>query len=208
MKKLSKLAVYVFLLSILLFPNGNAVSNGGFETAGGGGADVFANWTESTAGSSSINDETSDVHGGSHACRMDVDASNNTATIYQIVTLTTGVEYTLIIWYKMSTSGKTAQFMLANTMSNVWLKSDGTWQSGVPIVIALANKTSWYGYSISFTASSYTDYVLTIQKNSAASSSVYFDDVSITLASGHNVILKPGVKLILKPGVKEIIKEQ
>ena len=92
-------------------------------------------------------------------------------------------------------------------MSNIWLKSDGTWQSGVPITITLDNQTSWYEYSISFTPVTYTNYVLTIQKNSAASSSIYFDDVSIDLVSKHKTILKSGVKLILKPGMKKIIKE-
>ncbi len=44
------------------------LSNGGFETAGGGGADVFANWTEYDA--SYVFDETVIVYAGSHACRL------------------------------------------------------------------------------------------------------------------------------------------
>lgn len=45
------------------------ISNAGFETAGGGGADVFANWTEH-ADDGAIDDEGAIVHGGSHAAKF------------------------------------------------------------------------------------------------------------------------------------------
>ena len=46
------------------------VVNPGFETAGGGGADVFANWEENAGHGGDISDEGVIVHSGSHACKI------------------------------------------------------------------------------------------------------------------------------------------
>src|SRR3990170_1049333 len=43
--------------------------NGGFETAGAGGADVWGSWTE-TAGDGALANETTLVHGGSDAAKI------------------------------------------------------------------------------------------------------------------------------------------
>ena len=55
--------------------------NGGFETAGGGGADVFANWAEVTSGSSTINRDTSIFYAGTASCRFDLDITGNSVSI-------------------------------------------------------------------------------------------------------------------------------
>ena len=44
-------------------PATNLVLNPGFETAGGGGADIWANWTEA-AGSGTLANATSGMHNG------------------------------------------------------------------------------------------------------------------------------------------------
>lgn len=49
--------------------------NGGFETAGAGGADVFANWTEVTVGGSTVNRDTVVFFAGAASLRLDSDAS-------------------------------------------------------------------------------------------------------------------------------------
>lgn len=49
----------------------NLLSNPGFETAGGGGADVFADWAETAQAGSSLSDETTEVRSGSHSIKMD-----------------------------------------------------------------------------------------------------------------------------------------
>lgn len=48
----------------------NLILNPGFETAGGGGDDVFANWAEKAGHGGLISDEGVIVHGGSHACKL------------------------------------------------------------------------------------------------------------------------------------------
>jgi hypothetical protein len=53
------------------------IENGGFETAGTGGADIWAQWAES-AGTGTIADEGSFVHLGSHAAKLTAGSSKNT----------------------------------------------------------------------------------------------------------------------------------
>ena len=70
--------------------SGNLLSNTGFETAGGGGADVFANWTE-TAGDGTITDSAT-AQAGSHACILTAGPSTNTK-VGQSGSVTAGSAY-------------------------------------------------------------------------------------------------------------------
>ena len=208
MRKALRLIFCLVFIGSLVLSNGDVISNGGFETAGGGGADVFASWTEATAGTSTVNDETGSVHGDSHACRLDVDGDNRAANVSQVITMVANADYILSVWYYNSVADKTAKIVLYNTGTTTWLKSDGTWTSGVPDYIILTNQTGSYTeYTLNFTAPQSTTYAFSLSNNSAASSSIYLDDVSIILAGGHKTILKSGVKVILKSGVKIIMEE-
>lgn len=72
---------------IAFWVNEGLVLNGGFETAGGGGADVFANWTE-TAGTGAIANST--PHSGADAAQLTAGATLNT-NVYQDIAVTPGV---------------------------------------------------------------------------------------------------------------------
>ena len=74
----------------------NELSNGGFETAGVGGADVFANWTE-TAGDGSITQDAAIYHWNSYSCKLTSGTSSNTE-VYQDVTVVAAEEKELIFW--------------------------------------------------------------------------------------------------------------
>ena len=67
-------------------PGPLALLNGGFENWSS--ATDADNWSENIAGGSTINQETSDVHGGANAARADIDASNNNATLAQTLSAT------------------------------------------------------------------------------------------------------------------------
>lgn len=82
------------------------IVNPGFETAGEGGADVFAGWTEG-AGDGAIADETTIVHSGSHSCKLTGGASNNCRIWY--------IHYVSLDIYK----GKQFTFKF-------WTRGDGT----------------------------------------------------------------------------------
>jgi hypothetical protein len=76
----------------------NLISNPGFETAGGGGADIWANWIE-TAGSGTLANDTSNEHNGSD-CASLTTVSTNTCLITQNATVTANTKYLLTYWSK------------------------------------------------------------------------------------------------------------
>lgn len=67
--------------------------NGGFEAPGAGGADVFADFTEATGGSSTINRDTVKFFAGTASCRLDIDASGSAVTLNSTLLLSRGRRY-------------------------------------------------------------------------------------------------------------------
>lgn len=82
------------------------VLNGGFETLGSGGADVFANWTEFASGASTLSAETTDVYAGVYSLKMVVDASNNNVNFFQNNLLRIGHRYRLTFFAKSDGGGR------------------------------------------------------------------------------------------------------
>ncbi len=76
--------------------NDNLLSNPGFETAGAGGADVWANWLE-TAGDGAIANEAVVIHEGSDAAKLTCNTPYATS-IYQNFTVVSGKRYHLRFW--------------------------------------------------------------------------------------------------------------
>jgi hypothetical protein len=152
-----------------------------------GGFNIWASlfnleyWSESISGSSTINREQNTKIEGNYSLRLDIDASNNGLYVYQAITLVNTRTYKLTIWYKTA-AGKTAKFWLNNSGSNVFLKSDGSWQETAN-EITLPASTSWTRYDLYFFAhGSYQSYVLYLGRETAASSSIYYDRCSIASA--------------------------
>lgn len=63
--------------------------NGGFETAGGGGADIWANWIE-TAGDGALANEGATIHTGAGACKMTAGAGLDTKVATPVITVVPG----------------------------------------------------------------------------------------------------------------------
>jgi len=76
----------------------NKVLNGGFETAGGGGADVWANWVEYKEVGGVIADETVDVHSGGHAAKITMGANRAENIMSDPFAVAAGTTQTLICW--------------------------------------------------------------------------------------------------------------
>jgi len=72
------------------------LTNAGFETAGGGGADVFGTWVETT-GDGTIVDETTLFRSGAHAAKLTAGATANTK-VAQTVAVVASVNYRLSFW--------------------------------------------------------------------------------------------------------------
>jgi len=77
----------------------NLIQSPGFEDAGGGGADVFLNWSETIAGATTISDEVVDVYAGAHSCAINVDAVNSNGSVSQAV-MAANNYYLLTLWSK------------------------------------------------------------------------------------------------------------
>ena len=81
------------------------LADGGFENWAS--ATDLTSWIETKAGSSTINQESSVVHGGTYAVRLTIDSSNNNADVSQNGVTTANVWHLLLFWAKSSVAGKT-----------------------------------------------------------------------------------------------------
>jgi hypothetical protein len=85
------------------------VLNPGFETAGGGGADIWANWTEN-AGSGTLQNDTLVKHSGNDAARMTGGVTANDTYVYQDFSVTAGAAYRLSFWTYGDNIGGAGQY--------------------------------------------------------------------------------------------------
>ena len=74
----------------------NLVTNGGFETAGAGGADIWANWVE-TASDGAVANETTLIHTGADAAKLTAGSTKSTRTT-SAVTVIPGSTYRYRFW--------------------------------------------------------------------------------------------------------------
>jgi len=147
------------------------LSDGGFENWT---SDTdLTNWTESKFGTSTINKESSVINSGSYALRCDIDASNSAAYAYQL-SIPVGNWYRVSFYAKSSVAGKTIYVDIGGnigpaTLTDLYVQYVKTGKSAAAGTFALI-------------------------RSGAASSSLYFDDVSvkqITLSSTLNLNKDP-----------------
>ncbi len=142
----------------------------------------LTNWTETLSGTSTVNRESTEKHGGTYSCKITIDASNSYALITSTaLTLTAGGLYKISIWYKTA-AGKTCGWRFYDTAANVYLTAAAAWQGSISNNL-LAAATSWTNVTLEFTAhASYTSYTFQVGRITGAdgtSSSYYFDDLSV-----------------------------
>ncbi len=80
------------------YSGANTVSNSGFETAGGGGADVFANWVEVDNGYATITQDGSVKHAGSYSCKFETTPGLFTGHVYIDISVTPDSSYYLSLY--------------------------------------------------------------------------------------------------------------
>lgn len=156
----------------------DVVTNGDMETWLS--ATNLDGWTETVSGTSTVNRESTDPHAGTYCARLDVDSSNSAVSISQAETLITGRRYTLSFWYKTE-AGKTGKLTVSDSTGTVYLDANGkfTTTSGY---ITLPETTDWKNFRISVLPyGSYTAYNVFLGNDSATSSSIYFDYVTMYL---------------------------
>lgn len=131
-------------------------NNGSFETAGGGGSDVFGSWTESVSGTSTITQDTTDFVHGANSAKFTIDSSNSIAQLVNNV-LVANRAYRISMWLKASASATVAINAGGNSYS---FSIDTTWR-----------QYTFVSYATSSTFS--------ISRSSAASKSIWIDDVLV-----------------------------
>lgn len=146
-------------LSAALVQPSPAIANGGFETAGGGGADVFASWTEYIAGgTSTITRDTTEFHSGSASCRLNIDALGNEAGVITAALLTVGKRYRVSFWAKKA--GGADILRLYNSA----------------LVESFVLTAGWAQYTCDFTAGATALEIY----STTAGAIIYLDDVTIS----------------------------
>jgi hypothetical protein len=150
------------------------LTNGGFETAGGGGADVFGSWAE-TAGDGALADEGVLVHSGSHAAKLTAGATKNTRISQGPITNPAGATYQLTFWTRGD--GTNQGYYLVQDRDG-W----GILASGVTGVTG----TTYTQRSVSFTmpAGHTSGWLLNLYNPLSAGGIAYFDDVSVKQIMG------------------------
>jgi hypothetical protein len=140
---------------------GESLTDGGVETWTT--STNLTNWSESISGTSTINQESSDIYSGSYAARFDIDSSNSNTYLSQSFSLSTGTWIQYSAYIKASTGGKSVKAFSSST--TIQLTSFSPTTSYVQYL--------WTGRTTGSTST------LGIQRQSAASSSIYLDALSV-----------------------------
>lgn len=146
------------------------VTNGGLETLGAGGADVYGTWVE-TAGSGAIANETTIKRTGSNAAKLTyvTDTSNIAQTFTSVFP---GLVYNLTIWTAGDAS-VAGQYQVYDVSNSVAIKALGT--TGV-------TSASYTQVTYQFTVPKGCYSVRVDLYSPASAGSAYFDDISLQLA--------------------------
>lgn len=158
---------------------GNKVLDGKFEIWKNATTPRF--WTPSLSGGSTVNQNGTYYKDGIYSLRLTVDGINSAVGAVQSVSLFPGWYYTLSLYRRNSAAGKTGKIILGDSGGNTYLQSDGTWDASGYISIPNSDRV-WTVYSLTFKAANYTEYTLTLGNDSAASSNIYFDSLSLVEA--------------------------
>ncbi len=147
----------------------------------------FEEWNSSTALTHWVKQETGgsyiqrdiEPYTGNYEVAMYVDASNNSVSISQTFDLVRGRKYKLRLYYKNNWPGKTARILFSDSSSTVYLKEDGSWNTGAYSIV-LANSLTYKKLEVSFTAhATYRQYTLVLANQTADTSWILFDTVSV-----------------------------
>lgn len=147
------------------------VVNGGFETLGAGGADIWGTWDESTAGGGTLADEGVIVRTGSHAAKL----TNAVGDSYvrQLNAVTPAWSYI----FNMYTRGD-------GTVAGRYRVRDAT--MSVDLIGAISTGVSGVVYTLVspvFTIPNTSSNIYVYAYSSAAVGSCYFDDISVCRAN-------------------------
>jgi len=141
--------------------------NGGFETAGGGGADVFADWAETAQGSTALSQDAVVFHSGANSCKIVVDAVGTFVGAVDQDVMTAGKSYTLTLWAIGAVGGEVLE-----------VYSQGT------LVGTFTLTAAWAQYSTAFVADAAKLIIMTKADAVNNGATVNIDDVVLSDVAG------------------------
>jgi hypothetical protein len=127
----SRTVSYDNLYNAIAVEYGNILTNGGFETAGGGGADVIAGWNEDAGTGGTISQETSAVNSGGNSLKLE-NGTVDDCNIYQDVTVAGGEKFRLSFYSQINSggAGRYLVYDVTNTTLIISKKSTGHTDAG------------------------------------------------------------------------------
>jgi hypothetical protein len=146
-----------------------AVVNGGFETAGGGGADIWGTWVE-TAGDGVIAAETTDPYWGTEAAKLTAGATANTEITQASITTIASTKYYLTFWTK-GDGTNAGRYSIYDVSNAAYIVTN---------VSTAVTGTGWTKYQVSFTTpASCIQIRIELECPAASGGIAYFDQVSV-----------------------------
>ncbi len=140
------------------------LTDGGIELWTGGDLNE---WDITEYGSSVIEDETGDVHGGSHSAKFTIDASGSAVYIKQSISYIANSWYNLTFWVKGSTTKR------------IRVLDEDIAAGGLSEIFNLT--TDWKYYNYIFKANANSDIIQFMRFTSLDKSWYFFiDDISLT----------------------------
>jgi hypothetical protein len=155
------------------------VLNPGFETAGGGGADVFANWTENDdSAKSTITQDSGSVHGGTYSCKITTDTSGSNGHVWQHITVVPSTYYRLTFWTRADGATGTTEFAVYDLTRATFLTSPDVTTTAVA-------GTTWTQIEFEFLTSNITTAVrFFFYATGVLGDDAYYDDMSLLAETG------------------------
>lgn len=155
--------------------------NGGFETAGGGGADVFGTWVEDTDGGNltlTRASTTPDPNSGSWYCEMYSVNATGVGNVYQDVTVVSGSYYRLSLYSRIGTiyADQQGKVGIYDNSNSEWIISKEP--------TGLFSSTEWQQGTHFFTAPpGCTSVRIYLYQSVISDTYVHYDDVKLEVLS-------------------------
>jgi len=143
---------------------------------------VAENWTTTVYDTSTITKEGTNVYGehSAYSVKLTGDAGGDACLISRDdIVLRPGRRARIRFKHFESASGKTIKVRLKDTGSNVYLNSNGNWETALTW-IPISSATDWMEVDIDFIAhKDYSSYEFFVVSNALTSASAYVDDIEI-----------------------------
>ena len=152
----------------------NLLTDGSFEEWDD--TNHLTHWGESMTGSSTVNQESTDIVDGNYAVRMDVDTDNGWVSIQQTNSIEPGI-YRLSFYAKVSTGGKGKVYIKDNTNNLYWDVDNERWTSTSVKKIIIA--TDWTQVVIIFPVNGEISLLVQFANEDLADGSFYIDNAKL-----------------------------